>query len=168
MPKHSYNMLCCYKQYRKSLSVIWIYEFNFFTNNKIAPLNIRIMVKQSLKLLFSHSVMSDSLQPAAWTAACQASLSITNSWSFLKLMFIELVMSSNHLIPCRPLLLLPSIWRTNFKCFNQLRCFMAWCWINYFVWSLFCYLLDVDTYLSHRVIVSNEVIHVKAYNNKQS
>ena len=36
----------------------------FFTNNKIAPLNIRIMVKQSLKLLlFSHSVMSDSLQP---------------------------------------------------------------------------------------------------------
>ena len=64
MPKHSYNMLCCYKQYRKSLSVIWIYEFNFFTNNEIAPLNIRVMVKQSLKLLlFSHSVMSDSLPP---------------------------------------------------------------------------------------------------------
>ena len=43
-----------------------------------------------------------------WTAACQASLSITNSWSFLKLVFIELVMPSNHLILCRPLLL-PSI-----------------------------------------------------------
>ena len=44
-----------------------------------------------------------------WTAACQASLSITNSWSLLKLVSIELVMPSNHLILCRPLLLLPSI-----------------------------------------------------------
>ena len=44
-----------------------------------------------------------------WTAACQASLSITNSQSLLKLMSIELVMQSNHLILCRPLLLLPSI-----------------------------------------------------------
>ena len=48
-----------------------------------------------------------------WTAACQASLSITNSWSLLKLKSIESVMSSNHLVLCRPLLLplsiLPSI-----------------------------------------------------------
>ena len=44
----------------------------------------------------------------AWTAACQASLSITNSWSLLKLMSIELVIPSNHLILCHPLLL-PSI-----------------------------------------------------------
>ena len=44
-----------------------------------------------------------------WTAARQASLSITNSQSFLKLMFIESVIPSNHLILCRPLLLLPSI-----------------------------------------------------------
>ena len=44
-----------------------------------------------------------------WTAACQASLSITNSWSLLKLMSIESVMPSNHLILCCPLLLLPSI-----------------------------------------------------------
>ena len=43
-----------------------------------------------------------------WTAACQASLSITNSWSLPKLMSIELVMPSNHFILCRPLLL-PSI-----------------------------------------------------------
>ena len=42
-----------------------------------------------------------------WTAACQASLSITNSWSLLKLMPIELVMPSSHLILCCPLLLLP-------------------------------------------------------------
>ena len=44
-----------------------------------------------------------------WTGTRQASLSITNSWSLLKLMSIELVMPSNHLILCRALLLLPSI-----------------------------------------------------------
>ena len=44
-----------------------------------------------------------------WTAAWQASQSITNSWSLRKLMSIESVMPSNHLILCRPLLLLPSI-----------------------------------------------------------
>ena len=45
----------------------------------------------------------------SWTAALQASLSIINSWGLLKLMSVELVMPSNHLILCRPLLLLPSI-----------------------------------------------------------
>ena len=44
-----------------------------------------------------------------WTTARQVSLSITNSWSLLKLMSIESVMPSNHLILCHPLLLLPSI-----------------------------------------------------------
>ena len=47
-----------------------------------------------------------------WTAACQASVSITLSWSLLKLMSVESVMPSNHLILCQPLLLpsiLPSI-----------------------------------------------------------
>ena len=56
---------------------------------------------------FSHSVISDFTTP--WTAACQAYLSITNSHSMLKLMSIDMVMPSNHLILCRPLLLLPSI-----------------------------------------------------------
>ena len=59
----------------------------------------------------SHSVMSDSVTP--WTAACQASLSITNSRSLLKLMSIELVMPTNHLILCHPLYLLPSIFPSN-------------------------------------------------------
>ena len=56
---------------------------------------------------FSRSVMSDSATP--WTAACQASLSIVNSWSLLKLMSIESVMPSNLLILCHPLLPPPSI-----------------------------------------------------------
>ena len=45
----------------------------------------------------------------SWTAACQASLSFTISWSLLRLMSIELMMPSNHLILCPCLLLLPSI-----------------------------------------------------------
>ena len=56
---------------------------------------------------FSHSVVSNSVTPSI--AACQASLSITNSWSLPKLMCIKSVMPSSHLILCRPLLLLPPI-----------------------------------------------------------
>ena len=51
--------------------------------------------------------MSDCVTP--WTAACQASLSITNSWSLLKIISIESVMPSNHFILCHSLLLLLSI-----------------------------------------------------------
>ena len=56
---------------------------------------------------FSPSVMSDSATP--WTAALQASLSITNSWILFKLMSIKSVMPSYHLIFCHLLLLLPLI-----------------------------------------------------------
>ena len=57
----------------------------------------------------SRSVVSDSLQPHGLPAACQASLSFIISWSLLKLMSIESVMPSKHLILCHPLFLLPSI-----------------------------------------------------------
>ena len=56
---------------------------------------------------FSCSVVSNSVTP--WTAACQASLSITNSQSLPELMSIESMMPSNHLILCCPLLFLPSV-----------------------------------------------------------
>ena len=56
---------------------------------------------------FSHSVLSDCATP--WTAARQASLSITKAWILLKLMSIASVKPSNHLILCHPLLLLSSI-----------------------------------------------------------
>ena len=65
-----------------------------------------------LRILQLSSVQSLSrvrLFATPWTAACQASLSITNSWSLLKLMSTKTVMPSNHLILCHPLLLLPSI-----------------------------------------------------------
>ena len=60
-----------------------------------------------LKLLFSHSVLSDSATP--WIEAHQTFLLFTISWSLLKLIFIESVMPWNHLILCRPLLILPWI-----------------------------------------------------------
>ena len=56
-----------------------------------------------------QSLSRVQLSATAWPAARQASLSITNSQSLLKLMSIESVMPSNHLILCRPLLLPPSI-----------------------------------------------------------
>ena len=62
---------------------------------------MRIVIVQSLSCV--------RLFATPWTAAPQASLSITNSWNLLTLMSIELVMPSNHLILCHPLLLLPSI-----------------------------------------------------------
>ena len=93
-------------------------KYAFFNNLKnsstlfwsfISLLNITI--KNWLVILssvqFSHSVGSDSATP--WSVACQASLSITNSRSSLKLMSIESVKPSNHLILCRPLLLLSPI-----------------------------------------------------------
>ena len=68
--------------------------------NKIFSL-VTVVVVQSL----SHVQLSVT----SWTAACQTPLSFTISWSFLKLMSIESVMPSNHLILCHPLLLLPSM-----------------------------------------------------------
>ena len=55
-----------------------------------------------------QSLSCDRLLATPWTAVCQASITNSNM-SLLKLTFIELVMPSNHLIPCRPLLLLPTI-----------------------------------------------------------
>ena len=61
-----------------------------------------------------------------WTAACQASLSITNTRSLLKLMSIELVMPSNRLIHCRPLLLPPSIFSSIRVLSNESALRMRW------------------------------------------
>ena len=69
------------------------------------------------QLKFSEGALPQSVQSLScvrlfatpWTAACQASLSIINSWSLLKLMSIKSVMPSNHLILCHSFLLQPSI-----------------------------------------------------------
>ena len=70
------------------------------------------------------------LSATPWTAACQASLSFTISWSLLKLMFIESVLSSDHLILCLPLLLTPSIFPSIKVFSNELAVHSRWpkCW----------------------------------------
>ena len=61
-----------------------------------------------------------------WTAACQYSLSMTTSWSLLKLMSIESVMPSNHLILCCPLLLPPSIFPSISVFSNESALYIMW------------------------------------------
>ena len=61
------------------------------------------------QFISAQSLSWAQLVETSWTAACRASLSITKSWSLLKLISIETVTTSNHLMLCHPLLLLPSI-----------------------------------------------------------
>ena len=80
-------------------------------------LNREMQIKTTIRYHFTWSVQFSSVQSLShvqlfatpWTAAHQASPSITNSWRLLKLMSIKLVMPSNHLILCHPFFLLPSI-----------------------------------------------------------
>ena len=84
---------------QKSVSRLW----NFYQTHS-HNLHFKITGFNSVQSLSCVQLLA-----TPWTAAHQASLSITISWSLLKPMSIELVMPSNHLILCRPLLLLPAI-----------------------------------------------------------
>ena len=76
-----------------------------------SEISVRVKPQFDNLLQFSsvQSLSRVRLFVTPWIAAHQASLSITNSWSLLKLMSIESVMPSSHLVLCRPLLLLPPI-----------------------------------------------------------
>ena len=78
-----------------------------------------------------------------WTAECQASLSISNSWSLFKLKSIKSVTPSNHLILCHPLLLLPSIF-PNIRVFSS-EAALCIRWPNY--WSLSFNISSSNEYL---------------------
>ena len=88
-----------------SLIQFWIKLCIWIEVCKAMPATVAVVQFSSVQ--FSCSVVSDSETP--WIAACQASLSITNSQTLPKPMSIESVMPSSHLILCRPLYLLPSI-----------------------------------------------------------
>ena len=68
-----------------------------------------LFLEKNITFSSVQSLSGVELFATPWTAACQASLSITNSQSLLKLMSIKSVMPSNHLILCLPLLFLPSV-----------------------------------------------------------
>ena len=74
------------------------------------PGQLEIFLGNMSFLQFSvQSLSCVQLFVTPWTAACQVSLSVTNSWSLLKLMSVESVMPTNHLVLCHPLLCLPAI-----------------------------------------------------------
>ena len=106
--------------------------FIFFKNfSTVFPtsLTVRQMVKNWPEMQEFSSVQLFScvrLFVTPWIATCQASLSITNSQSLPKLMSIESVMPSNHLILCRPLLLLSSIFRSIRAFWNESALCITW------------------------------------------
>ena len=83
-------------------------------------------IEPSVQFSSVQSLSHVQLFETPWTAACQPSLSITNSWSLLKLMSIELVMPSNHFVLCRLLLLLPSIFPSIRVFSNELVLSIRW------------------------------------------
>ena len=101
------------------------FNVNWISNSSISRTNVlsfttvlclrkmmsSVLRRHTQKGIKEHCLQVSCVQPPAspWTAARQASLSFTISQSLLKLMSTESVMPSNHLILCRPLLLLPSI-----------------------------------------------------------
>ena len=85
----------------------------------LSPHSCQPLFLSLIQFSSAQSLSPVRLFATPWTAACQASLSITNSWSSLRFMSIESVMPSSHLILCYPFLLLPSI-------FPSVRVFFKW------------------------------------------
>ena len=97
------NDLTSYRNGEKNL-YMYMYTYTYIVH-------VNLFIYKSLESLISSVQFLGCvwLFATSWTAACHASLSITNSWNLLKLMYIESVMPSNHLILCCPLIFLSSI-----------------------------------------------------------
>ena len=145
-------MLCELQGYSKVIQLcvcvsvhIWIYIsdsllLKVITRHWTVPCAVQFSSVQSLRRVRLFST--------PWTAARQASLSITNSRSLFKLMSTELVMPSSHLILCRPLLLLPSI-------FPSIRVFsnesvICIRWTKY--WRSLLFYIQKDVYVSLKLL----------------
>ena len=129
-------------------SKYWSFSISISPSNKYSGLislgwtGWITMLSKGLSRVFSNTtVQKESVQyssvtqscPTPWTVACQASLSNTNSQSLLKLMSIKMVMLSNHLILCRPLLLPPSIF-PSIRVFSK-KSVLCIRWLNYWSFS---------------------------------
>ena len=85
-----------------------------------------LQIIEALEVALVQSLSHVQLFAIPWTATCQASLSFTISWSFLRLTSIESVMPSNHLNLCHPFLLLPSIFSSIRVFSNELALRIRW------------------------------------------
>ena len=103
-----YVQVCVFHLFNRLLPIWW--ELNLVETKLIGLIMGMEFWPRLQSVQFSRLVLSTkSLFATPWPAECQSSLSITNSQSLLKLMSIESMMPSNHLILCHPLLLLASI-----------------------------------------------------------
>ena len=107
--------------------------FNFANISLNLKINLSQLLNRTSCFVVLQSLSCVRFFMTPWTVACQASLSITNFWSLLKLMSIELVMTFNHFIFCSPLLL-PSVFPTIRAFSNEL----AFCirWLKYCSFSI--------------------------------
>ena len=131
---------------------------NQYTSSLFKAIGLEIVVVQSLSCV--------QLFVTPWTVAHQASLSTTNSQSVLKLMSIESVMSSNHLIFCRPLLL-PSIFPSIRVFSNESDLCIRWPkywtfreWIHVYIWLSH---FPLHLKLSHFLLISYTSIQNKKF-----
>ena len=114
IPSRIFNFTHC--SFHLNMSM-WVFKKNLHEKKRKTLDSFYCYIFKSTIIFFYYILVSQSVHSLSrvrlfvtpWIAACQASLSITNSRSLLKLMSIESVMPSSHLILCRPLLLLPPI-----------------------------------------------------------
>ena len=119
LPLHRYTTFCLFIVQLIEIQVLSTFWLLWMALLLVSCYNIAVAVdSQLLSRVWLFST--------PWTEACQASLSINNSWSLLKLMSIESVKPSNHLILCRPLLLLPSIFPSIRDLSNESVLHISW------------------------------------------
>ena len=121
----------------------------------------RLLYNSAFKIFFNSVQLLSRVQLSVtpWTEAHQASLSITNSQSLLKLMFIESVMPSNHLILCHPLLLPPSIFPSIRVFSNESALHIRWpkYWSSHYEFLLW---IPTVTFLTERKFRGNSLTQV--------
>jgi len=116
-------LLVWYQSFKATEIFLWSLSFYFFTDFSLAFFKIlpdTFILCGFIRLFVVQSLSHVWLFVTVWSTACQSPLSFTISWSLLRFMFIELVMLSNHLILCCPLLLLPSVFPDIRVFFNEL------------------------------------------------
>ena len=121
------NHICCFPNLKLCIAGI---------NSTWSSCTIVFILCDSIYYISIQLLSRVRLFATPWTTACQASLSITNSWSPPKSMSIESVMPSNHLTLCRPLLLLPSIFPSIRVFSNESALRIRWPNIGFRQWFL--------------------------------